>query len=61
MTDYITHQGVIHWDRAEKFIQLLGSHEHDVFQNRIDEVSHKYSKETEQVITVNQEMNLALA
>ena len=31
MTDYITHQGVIHWDRAEKFIQLLGEHEQDVF------------------------------
>ena len=27
LDDYITNAGVIHWDRAEKFIELLGSHE----------------------------------
>tara|TARA_B110000285_G_C14909458_1_gene507177 strand:- start:199 stop:450 length:252 start_codon:yes stop_codon:yes gene_type:complete len=27
MTDYITDNGVIHWDRAEPFINLLAAHE----------------------------------
>lgn len=27
MDDYITEAGTIHWDRAEKFIALLGGHE----------------------------------
>ena len=61
MTDYITDRGVIHWDRAEKFIQHLGSLEQDVFRNRIDTVDHDYApKDHEQIVTVNQEMNLAL-
>jgi len=38
MTDYITDSGVIHWDRAEKFIGLLGAHEATVFSDRIDEI-----------------------
>jgi len=42
MTDYITDAGVIHWDRAEPFIKLLGEHEHEVFKNRINEIEHKY-------------------
>ena len=28
MTDYITFEGCIHWDRAEPFIAMLGKHEH---------------------------------
>ena len=28
MTDYITDEGQIYWDRAEPFIELLGKHEH---------------------------------
>ena len=28
MTDYITDNGTIHWDRAEPFIAILGNHEH---------------------------------
>ena len=28
MTDYITDAGLIHWDRAEPFIALLGKYEH---------------------------------
>lgn len=31
MEDYITDSGTIHWDRAEKFIELLGAHEKQVF------------------------------
>jgi len=31
MTDYITHNGQIYWDRAEPFLQILGSHEMIVF------------------------------
>ena len=45
MTDYITEAGTIHWDRAEKFIALLGTHENQVFQGRIDEIN--YSKRNE--------------
>ena len=28
MKDYITEAGLIHWDRAEPFIALLGKYEH---------------------------------
>jgi 5'-3' exonuclease len=35
-TDYITESGLIFWDRAEPFINLLGEHEHGVFKSRID-------------------------
>ena len=28
MQDYITESGMIHWDRAERFIEMLGEHEH---------------------------------
>lgn len=41
MDDYITDSGTIHWDRAEKFIELLGAHEKQVFQGRIDEIDYK--------------------
>ena len=41
MTDYITEAGTIHWDRAEKFIELLGNHEKQVFQGRIDEIDYQ--------------------
>lgn len=42
MTDYITSEGVIHWDRAEPFIALLGKHEHQVFINRVKTLDQKY-------------------
>mmetsp|Transcript_11739 Transcript_11739/g.17978 ORF Transcript_11739/g.17978 Transcript_11739/m.17978 type:complete len:92 (+) Transcript_11739:884-1159(+) len=35
MKDYITDHGQIHWDRAAPFIELLGTHEHQVFINRV--------------------------
>lgn len=35
MTEYITDQGCIRWDRAEPFIALLGHHEHEVYINRV--------------------------
>jgi 5'-3' exonuclease len=44
MENYITHDGTIHWDRAEPFIWLLGEHENETFKNRIDEMSHKYER-----------------
>jgi 5'-3' exoribonuclease 1 len=47
LEDYVTDSGVIHWDRAEKFIQVLASHENEVFKNRIDEIDYraKHAKE----------------
>lgn len=36
MEDYITHMGLINWERAEKFIWILGEHEHEIFRERID-------------------------
>jgi 5'-3' exonuclease len=42
MKDYITDSGVIHWDRAEPFIAILGKHEHEVFLNRVKSLDRKY-------------------
>ena len=36
LSDYVTDNGVIHWDRAEPFIWLLAEHEHEVFRSRLD-------------------------
>ena len=60
MDDYITEAGTIHWDRAEKFIELLGNHEKKVFQGRIDEISYKNkrdgrSREVTKTVTVSAE------
>lgn len=44
MTDYITNQGTIHWDRAEPFIALLGSHEHEVFTNRVESLNENHKR-----------------
>ena len=41
MDDYITNSGTIHWDRAEKFIEVLAAHEKQVFQGRIDEIDYR--------------------
>lgn len=48
MDDYITDSGVIHWDRAENFIQMLGRHENDVFKARIDEINYNAPREMRQ-------------
>lgn len=37
MDDYITNSGLIHWNRAQPFIKLLGAHEEETFVQRIDE------------------------
>ena len=42
MSEYITDQGTIYWDRAEPFIELLGQHEHEVFINRVKSLDQKY-------------------
>jgi 5'-3' exonuclease len=42
MTDYITDHGFISWDVAQPFIALLGSHEHQVFINRVKHLDEKY-------------------
>jgi 5'-3' exoribonuclease 2 len=42
MSDYITDQGQIFWDRAEPFIDILGKHEHQVFINRVKTLDQKY-------------------
>ena len=36
---------MIHWDRAEKFIAMLGSHEQTVYQDRSDEIDHRRKKD----------------
>ena len=41
LDDYITFQGVINWERAEKLIWVLGEHEDEVFKERIDSSGHK--------------------
>lgn len=43
MSDYITHEGQIFWDRAEPFIELLGKHEHQVFINRVKTLDAQYN------------------
>jgi 5'-3' exonuclease len=35
MSNYITENGKIFWDRAEPFIRLLGLHENEVFIDRL--------------------------
>jgi 5'-3' exonuclease len=42
MTEYITCEGQIHWDRAEQFIAMLGKHEHMVFINRVKTLDAQY-------------------
>ena len=42
MSDYITESGLIHWDRAVPFIELLGKYEHLVFINRVKTLDDKY-------------------
>ena len=42
MKDYITDAGLIHWDRAIPFIELLGKYEHLVFINRVKTLDSKY-------------------
>ena len=36
MSDYITDCGKINWERASPFIKLIGSHEDDTFQERVN-------------------------
>lgn len=43
MNDYITDCGLIHWDRAEPFIEILGKYEHLVFINRVKTLDEKYN------------------
>lgn len=38
MTDYITNAGMIYWDRAEPFINMLGEHEHEAFKKRMQSI-----------------------
>ena len=56
LDDYVTHQGTIHWDRAEKFIWILGEHENEVFRNRIDENKSR-RRDKERIVSVTQETN----
>lgn len=65
MSDYITEAGTIHWDRAEKFIELLGTHEKTVFQGRIDEIDYKKNRDRRgrdvtKTVTVSQESAMLL-
>ena len=54
MKDYITDGGIIHWDRAEPFIWLLGELEHAVFINRVDQIA-KSKKSFKKVFAVSPE------
>jgi 5'-3' exoribonuclease 1 len=38
MTDYITEDGKIYWDRAQPFIEMLGKHEVESFRMRIESI-----------------------
>ena len=72
LDDYITESGVIHWDRAEKFIELLGQHESQVFAERIDEIEYsgrrdnrkgndrRNERELAKTVTVSAEQQLLL-
>lgn len=53
MQDYITDQGVIHWDRAKQFIDLLAKQEHETFINRIKQIGEK----REQIISFDTNFN----
>lgn len=53
LTDYITNSGLIHWDRAEKFIELLASHEKQVFIDRVDSIEYSGKRNRSQQKTVN--------
>lgn len=55
MTDYITDQGQIHWDRAEPFIELLGKYEHQVFINRVKTLDQKY-KDSQNIVTFSDDV-----
>lgn len=56
LDDYITHEGVINWERAEKLIWVLGEHEDEVFKERL-ESSGSRSKNDFRTVSVTQEMN----
>ena len=45
LPDYVTKEGTVHWDRAEKIIAWLGTEEHEVFLARIDQVEHRRREE----------------
>ena len=55
LDDYITFQGVINWERAEKLIWVLGEHEDEVFKDRIDSSGHK--KTDFRTISIMQDVN----
>lgn len=56
MNNYITEAGLIYWDRAEPFINMLGKHEHESFKKRIHSIEHaRYEK----IISFDPEFNKA--
>ena len=52
MNDYITNAGLIHWDRAEPFINMLGEHENEAFANRMKSIQHAYQ---EKIVSFSEE------
>ena len=54
MTDYITCEGQIYWDRAEAFIAMLGKHEHMVFINRVKTLDAQYEN-SKNILTFEQD------
>jgi 5'-3' exonuclease len=55
LDDYITKEGVINWERAEKLIWILGDHEDEVFKERLD--SRGANKEKFRTVSVTQDIN----
>lgn len=55
-TDYITDNGLIHWDRAEAFIALLGKYEHQVFVNRVKTIQKQYA-DSRNIMTFGDDLN----
>lgn len=56
LDDYITHEGVINWERAEKLIWVLGEHEDEVFKERLESNGSRSRSEV-RTVSVTQDVN----
>jgi 5'-3' exonuclease len=58
MTNYITQNGTVQWDRAEPFIWLLAEHENEVFKARIDQIEDR--RRQPKTISISEDANLLM-
>jgi 5'-3' exonuclease len=54
MTDYITHNGTIYWDRAAPFLAKLGSHEETKNQLTLDHKANYYQSKVKIDVSTHQ-------